>query len=121
LIFIPTVLYQDRVDLAGRSLQEALLLSGLTEERGLGLFGLVRELATLKEVVFWWLIENIDSLLAGLAPVLIKVARYGLGAIYTLYAISVVYSFARLTSALHELTDPVARRFFWGNTPLQDD
>lgn len=120
LSLIPTTLYQDRLNLQGLSLQEALLLSGVTEEAGFGIFGLIRELATLKEVSFWWLIENIDTLLKGSKPALITITRYGLGALYTVYAISILYSFTRLVSALHELTDPVARRFFWGQAPLHD-
>lgn len=117
---IPTILYQDRIDLNGRSLQDALLLSGITERGSFGIFGLIRELAALKEVSFWWLIDNIDRLLTKTNPVLIQIVRYGLGALYTLYAISIVYCFTRLVSALHELTDPIARRFFWGQKPLHD-
>ena len=61
---------------------------------------------------FWWFIENVDLLLSGRYAFAVHAARIGAVALYLLYALSMVYSFTRLVSAILELTDPVARRFF---------
>jgi hypothetical protein len=120
ITLIPITLYQDRIDMKGLALQEALLRSGVTDE-GLGLFAFLQRSVELKEVSFWWLIENIDVLLSGAPPVLIKATRFALAGLYTLYSISIVYGFSKVMSASLELTDPVARRFFWGERALHDD
>ena len=111
LCLIPLTLYQLRPALRGLALEEALSLSSVTGETG-GIFGVLHQLAALKELSFWWFIENIDLLLSGRYAFAAGAARIGAVALYLLYALSMVYSFTRLVSAILELTDPVARRFF---------
>ena len=123
LALIPAALYQPRPDLQGVSLQEALLLtSGGTEASASGgLFGLLQSLVELKEVSFWWALQNLDVLLADLPPRLIAWLRLALGGLYTLYSLSVVYAFSRLQGALIELTDAHARSFLIGSAPPQEE
>ena len=121
LALIPAALYQPRPDLHGVSLQDAFVMTlGETNNSSAGLFGFLQTLVELKEVSFWWALQNLDLLLADLPPRLITWARLGLGGLYTLYSLSVVYAFSRLQAALIELTDPHARSFLIGGTPSQE-
>ena len=121
LALIPAALYQPRPDLHGASLQEALLLTlgGTDENPSAGLFGFLQSLVELKEVSFWWALQNLDLLLDDLPPRFISWARFGLGGLYTLYSLSVVYAFSRLQGALIELSDAHARSFFIGSPSPQ--
>lgn len=121
LALIPAALYQPRPDLHGVSLQEAFVMTlGEANNSSAGLFGFLQTLVELKEVSFWWALQNLDLLLADLPPRLITWARLGLGGLYTLYSLSVVYAFSRLQAALIELTDPYARSFLIGSAPPQE-
>jgi len=110
---LPLALTQPRPSYAGLSLKAALL-SGEEAERAVGLFGLLQDLSELKEVGFWWALQNLPALLSGAPERAISWARWGLAALYLLYALSFLHALSRLAAAALELTDERARRFLRG-------
>jgi hypothetical protein len=112
LILLPLSLYLPRPDLTGLSLQQALTQSyPTTTETSLGLFGMIQGLSSVKEVSFWWTLLNLPELLKGAPSWLISASMLGIGGLYALYSISVVYAFSRFTAGLLELGDPSFYRF----------
>ncbi len=110
LALIPLALTQPRPSYEGLSLKAALL-SAQEGEGALGVFGLLQELSEVKEVGFWWALQNLSALLAGAPERLIEWSRWGLTALYLLYTLSFLHALAFLTAAALELTDPLGRRF----------
>jgi len=117
LILLPLSLYLPRPDLTGLSLQQALAQTyPTTTESALGLFGMVQGLSSVKEVSFWWILLNLPTLLEGAPSWIISASMFGIGGLYALYSISVVYAFSWLLAGLLELGDPSFYRFMRSRT-----
>jgi hypothetical protein len=111
LALIPLTLTQPRPSYAGLSLKAALLTSE-DAERAVGAFGLLQDLSEVKEVSFWWALQNLSTLLSGAPERLIEWARWGLAGVYLLYTLSFLHALSRLAAAALELTDARARGFY---------
>ena len=115
LALIPITLYLPQPNFHGIPLRDALLQ--LPQQESVGIFGILQQISAFKEISFWWLIMNIDTLLSGIPAWGILLAQWSLKCIYVAYSISVVYAFARLGAGLIELGDPLFYRFI-GRKPV---
>ena len=111
-------LYMPQSDFEATSLQDAILSATRDQpEPSGGVLGDVMWVTALKEVVFWWTILNIPTLLSDL-PILVQwAAQLSLILVYALYHLSALFALSQYVAGALEVVDRHFYRFLQGSSP----